>query len=168
MALGNQGMQFIARLALGPALALIALFALPSLASAAPQTQSFQNNTGITIPAQGTATTYPSTVAVSGMDGTVTQVHVFLNSFTHTNAADVGVVLESPSGERLMLQSSDTGTANVLSASYGIYNQGQGGSGPIPGRQQRRQQHLLPDGAHGGQLRDDRDGLRGARAPGCR
>jgi len=49
------------------------------------------------------ASPYPSTIAVAGVDGTVTQVRATLNSFVHTYPNDTEVLLVSPSGAATIL-----------------------------------------------------------------
>ena len=64
---------------------------------------TFANPAAITIPGQGAATPYPSTIQVSGLPGTVSKVTATLYNFTHTWPHDVGVLLVSPSGEATLL-----------------------------------------------------------------
>jgi hypothetical protein len=47
-------------------------------------TTTFNSSGGITIPSQGAGSPYPSTINVSGMNGTVTNVTVTLKNLTHT------------------------------------------------------------------------------------
>jgi subtilisin-like proprotein convertase family protein len=64
---------------------------------------TFSNGGAITINVSGDATPYPSTIPVSGVSGTVTDVDVKLNSFSHTRPSDVGVLLVGPGGQSLLL-----------------------------------------------------------------
>src|SRR4051794_27037132 len=66
-------------------------------------TQSFSNSTFITIPDSGAATPYPSNVTVNGMAGTITDVSVTLNNFTHSWSSDVDVLLVSPTGQKVVI-----------------------------------------------------------------
>src|SRR5262249_55097313 len=68
---------------------------VPALAGAA----TFSNPGAITIPSVGTATPYPSTIDVSGLSGTITDVNVTVNDFWHQTPSDVDVLLVGPTGE---------------------------------------------------------------------
>ena len=72
---------------------------------------TFANSAAITIPGQGAATPYPSTIQVSGLSGTVSKVTATPYNFTHTWPHDVGVLLVSPSGEATLLLA-DVGGGN--------------------------------------------------------
>ncbi|MGB7926264.1 MAG: proprotein convertase P-domain-containing protein [Pyrinomonadaceae bacterium] len=61
----------------------------------------------------GTGSLYPSTINVSGMTGTITQVSVALNNLSHTYPDDVDVVLVGPGGQRAILMSDVGGGADV-------------------------------------------------------
>ncbi|MFQ3591361.1 MAG: putative Ig domain-containing protein, partial [Chloracidobacterium sp.] len=78
---------------------------------------TFSNPASISIPASGTATPYPSNVAVSGLTGTITKVTVTINNFSHTWPSDVGVLLRGPGGQICVL-----------------FNAAIGGSGGVTGR----------------------------------
>ncbi len=60
-------------------------------------TITFSNATSISIPDFGTATTYPSSITVTGMD-LVLDLSVSLIDFSHSIVNDVGVLLVGPSG----------------------------------------------------------------------
>src|SRR5678816_1113447 len=68
-------------------------------------TQTFSNTASITIPDSGAGIPYPSTINVSGMTGTVTNVTVTLNHLTHTWASDVDLLLKGPAGQKVLLLS---------------------------------------------------------------
>ncbi len=90
-------------LALTVALLLAALLPLPPAQAA---TATFSNPASITIPAtdtDGPANPYPSTISVSGLSGTITQVTVTLNSVSHTYPGDLYVLLVSPGGHTTLL-----------------------------------------------------------------
>jgi subtilisin-like proprotein convertase family protein len=72
--------------------------------------QTFTNSSGITINDTAKATPYPSTISVSGFTGSISDVNVSLTGFSHTWKGDVDVLLESPSGQRVILLS-DCGEA---------------------------------------------------------
>jgi uncharacterized repeat protein (TIGR01451 family) len=81
-------------------------FALPTVAA-------FSNITAITIPDHGSASPYPSTIAVSGLTGLVGKVTVSLNGVTHGFPDDIDILLVSPSGQKVVLMS-DTGGGHSI------------------------------------------------------
>jgi glucose/arabinose dehydrogenase/subtilisin-like proprotein convertase family protein len=72
----------------------------------------FSNSAPITIPNAGSGTPYPSTIAVSGMGGTVENVTVVLKNLTHTWTRDIDALLVSPAGQSVVLMS-DAGSGGV-------------------------------------------------------
>lgn len=78
-----------------------------------PATTSFTNAVSITIPSQGGASPYPSTIQVSGLTGLVTKVTARLNGLTHAFPDDVDVLLVSPSGQKVVLMS-DAGGGHAV------------------------------------------------------
>lgn len=68
------------------------------------------NAAAITIPASGVASSYPSTINVSGLEGPVTGVQVLIPSFSHAAPDDVDLMLVSPSGGKVVLMSDVGGT----------------------------------------------------------
>ncbi len=80
----------------------------------------FLNSTPITINDRtantnppGTASLYPSTITVSGMTGTITQVDASLNNLSHTFPDDVDVILVGPGGQRTILMSDAGGDPDI-------------------------------------------------------
>src|SRR5436190_14186578 len=59
------------------------------------------------------ATPYPSTITVGNFPGILRKVEVTLSAFSHTYPQDVDILLESPSGERVLLLS-DAGGGNPV------------------------------------------------------
>ena len=68
-----------------------------------PQLTQFCNTNPISIPSFGTATPYPSTIAVSGLGASTTSVTVTINDANHTYRSDVNVLLVGPNGQTAML-----------------------------------------------------------------
>src|SRR5206468_5113967 len=62
-------------------------------------TKAFTNVAAITIPNQGAGTPYPSTIAVSGIGGTISNVTVTLRNLSHTYTRDIDVLLVGPTGQ---------------------------------------------------------------------
>jgi subtilisin-like proprotein convertase family protein len=86
--------------ALATTMALAAV-ALPSGASAA--TRTFTNASSITIPGEGNADPYPSTIAVDGFIGPIQDVNARIGSLRHTNDRDLSILLVGPGGQRTIL-----------------------------------------------------------------
>jgi subtilisin-like proprotein convertase family protein len=63
----------------------------------------------------GLASPYPSTIDVSGLTGTITDVNVTLMGLTHTYPDDIAVLLVGPTGETTLLMA-DTGGSFDVSA----------------------------------------------------
>jgi subtilisin-like proprotein convertase family protein len=70
---------------------------------------AFSNTSSINIndapSTSATATPYPSSIAVTGQTGVVTDVNVTLNGFSHTRTSDVAVLLTNPNGVGVVLMS---------------------------------------------------------------
>jgi len=84
-----------------------------------PVTVSYANSLGIVIPQFGTGTPYPSEILVSGLTNLqsnnllVSKVTATLNGFAHTFSHDVNVLLQSPSGQELILMGHTGGPYSV-------------------------------------------------------
>ncbi|MBL7753574.1 MAG: hypothetical protein JNM44_03785, partial [Chitinophagaceae bacterium] len=65
----------------------------------------FTNTASITINDNAAASTYPSTINVSGLSGTITNLEITLSGLTHAYVHDVSLLLQSPTGEAILLQS---------------------------------------------------------------
>jgi hypothetical protein len=89
---------------------------------------TFSNPASITIPQAGNAIPYPSTVAVSGITGTVTKVRATLGSFTHSFPRDVDALLVGPGGQSVILMS-DVGPGSVVSNADITFDDA---AGPLP------------------------------------
>jgi subtilisin-like proprotein convertase family protein len=70
-----------------------------------PSSATFSNTDPITINSTGPATLFPSTINVSGMEGTISKVTVTLDGFSHTWPSDVDVMLVAPDGTNTILMS---------------------------------------------------------------
>lgn len=69
------------------------------------QSTSFTNLAAFSIPDSGMASTYPSTIHVSGLTGVVTKVVATLAGYTHTWPDDVDVLLVGPGDQKVLLMS---------------------------------------------------------------
>jgi subtilisin-like proprotein convertase family protein len=75
---------------------------------------AFTNPAPITIPSSGTGTPYPSNISVTGLPTTGVAVEsVVLRSISHTWSDDIDVLLQSPTGQNVVLMS-DVGGANPI------------------------------------------------------
>lgn len=83
------------------AVALLAtvLALITSTAASADSTKTFTNTAGIAVPDQGSATPYPSTIAVSGIGTQVTGLEVVLRNVNHSCSKDLDVALRGPDGK---------------------------------------------------------------------
>jgi subtilisin-like proprotein convertase family protein len=127
----------VALLLLAAGLAAVAALGLASAASAA----TFSNNEGITIndgselscggaaTAPGTATPYPSVIAVSGLTGSVTDVNVTVSGLSHEFPDDAGLLLVSPTGQSVILMADSGGQPSVSGIELTFDDSA---SGPVP------------------------------------
>ncbi len=69
----------------------------------------FANASSVTIPDVGTATPYPLTNIVAGMNGTITNLTMTLSKFSHDRVQDVSMLLVSPSGQGVVVFSHVSG-----------------------------------------------------------
>ncbi|HEY7166894.1 MAG TPA: hypothetical protein VIB79_20180 [Candidatus Binatia bacterium] len=87
------------------------------LALAAQRTDAsmftFTNSSPITINDFGPATPYPLTITVSGLNVPILDVNVVLNGFSRTFPSDVGVLLVSPTGQKVVLMNDVGGITPV-------------------------------------------------------
>jgi subtilisin-like proprotein convertase family protein len=103
------GAKKVALLLLAAGLAAVAALGLASAASAA----TFSNNNGITINSAAAvgcgengiakANPYPSSIAVSGLASSISDVNVTVSGLSHTFPDDVGVLLVGPEGQKTIL-----------------------------------------------------------------
>src|SRR5688500_14792827 len=91
--------------------------------------QSFANPDGIAIPAQGTATTYPSTIQVSGFQTPIANVAVTLHRFSHTAPEDVDVLLVGPAGQSAIIMSDVGGLNPATLLTFTLHDQA---ASPLP------------------------------------
>ncbi len=94
-------------------------------------TTSFTNAATLTIPGSGTgspsgepASSYPSSINVSGMKGNLTRVSVTLLNLAHTYATDLDVLLVSPSGRSILLLSDVSTGADFTNVTVTLDDEG--------------------------------------------
>jgi subtilisin-like proprotein convertase family protein len=98
-------------------------FGIPADVGAAtlpPMTRSFTNAAAIAILDDGPAGTYPSTINVSGMTGTVTRVSVQLRGVTHPFPDDIDILLVPPGGPALFVMSDAGGSFPLSGTTFSI------------------------------------------------
>ena len=87
--------------------------------SLAPSFSTFANPGTIIIPSSGTGTPYPSNIAVAGMPATGVSVQtVRLFGVNHTWGNDVDILLQSPTGQNVVIMADAGGTAGIPNATY--------------------------------------------------
>lgn len=95
-----------------------------------PRAQVFSNLSPITIVDNNRANPYPSTIPVSGLQGNIRSVRATINGFTHSFPSDAGILLVSPSGDKVVLMNkAGTGSAAVNGANFTF---DQAATSPIP------------------------------------
>ena len=109
LGLGRDVLRATGGALLGVAL-LVGVTVLPAAAVLFPDPEI------ITIPSGGPATPYPSTVAVSGLSGTIVDVNVSIIGFGHTWPGDVDVLLVGPFGQTAVLMADAGGSTSVSNA----------------------------------------------------
>ncbi len=84
---------------------------------------TFASATPITIPGSGTgpapASLYPSSIAVSGVPGTIQRVRASFTGLSHTFPDDIDILLVGPTGQKVLLMSdagglNDIGNINLM------------------------------------------------------
>ena len=114
------------------ALATVALATASFASNAADLT--FSNTTSISIPDVGLGNPYPSTINVSGVTGTTTNVTVTLNNYSHTFSNDVEILLVAPTGQKIILNNDVGGGSDYINATITYSASASGGvsGSPIP------------------------------------
>ena len=74
--------------------------------------ETFQNTTPIAI--TDNATSAPSSIVVNGFDTPIADVNVSLNVYSHTQPADVDVLLVGPAGQTALIMSDVAGAGTAL------------------------------------------------------
>ena len=84
---------------------------------------AFSNPAAINIPVGGAASLYSSNVSVYGLPASpaVTVKSVVVHNISHTRSEDIDIVLQSPSGQNVILMS-DAGGSNTVNATYTFIN----------------------------------------------
>ena len=92
-----------------PRRVLLALVALALLAPSGAAAATFSNTSPIVVPDNSTGNPYPSTIPVSGLGGTVTNVKVTLVDVFGA-ARDFDVLVSGPSGSAIVMSDTCSGT----------------------------------------------------------
>lgn len=97
-----------------------------SSGSTGPASNSTVNSSGgvITIPSSGPAGTYPAVIAVSGLPVTGVSVKsVTINGVSHTFPSDIDILLQSPTGQNVVLMSDIGGGLDINDVNYTFSDQ---------------------------------------------
>jgi subtilisin-like proprotein convertase family protein len=84
-----------------------------------PGSARFANLSPILIP-DGIASPYPSTINVSGMAGSVTNITLVLSKFSHQNVSDVNALLVAPGGQGAIALSHVSGSYNASNVTVAV------------------------------------------------
>jgi subtilisin-like proprotein convertase family protein len=76
--------------------------------------QTFKNTASITIPNSGAASPYPSSITVSGVNGTVLKATVALSLVNHTWPDDLDILVAGPQGQSTLLMSDAGGSYDLV------------------------------------------------------
>jgi subtilisin-like proprotein convertase family protein len=106
----------------GPAAAASGTYTEPSPVAFPDQSFARNNASALTIPVSGPTTPYGTSVTVAGNPDTVTDVNVTLRGLTHTDPADLDIMLVGPTGQRVMLLS-DSSNSSVSGVSFTVDDQ---------------------------------------------
>jgi subtilisin-like proprotein convertase family protein len=71
------------------------------------------NSTSIASPASGIGNPYPSSIVISGVVGTISDVNVSLFGITHTNPDDFDILLVGPAGQKVIILSDIGGAGDI-------------------------------------------------------
>jgi hypothetical protein len=86
-------------------------------------TASFPSAGPVTL-GDGPSSPYEIPIAVSGVTGLLTSLSIFLESFNHSSPDDIDILLVSPSGEAMVLQSDAGPAVNPNTVNYGLRDYG--------------------------------------------
>ncbi len=87
--------------------------------------QTFTNSAPITIPSSGNGTPYPSNINVTGLPVTNVNVEeVVIAGLSHTWSNDIDVLLQSPTGQNVILMSDVGGTGGLNNVTYTFRDNG--------------------------------------------
>jgi subtilisin-like proprotein convertase family protein len=76
-----------------------------TVGSARAEIFELSNPAAITIPDEGPAALYPSTITVSGYESKISRVRIYLNNISHTYSGDLDILLVGPQGQKTLLMS---------------------------------------------------------------
>lgn len=84
-----------------------------ALAVSGTTQMTFSNTASISIPDSGTATPYPSSIVITGLNGAISRVTATLSGLSHTYPSDLDILLVGPGGQSVILMS-DAGGGNPV------------------------------------------------------
>jgi uncharacterized protein YgiM (DUF1202 family)/subtilisin-like proprotein convertase family protein len=87
------------------------------------QVGTFTNGTAISLVNNTPTSPYPSTISVSGLPGSITDVDVTLFTVNHSRPDDLDVLLVGPGGQSVIVMSDSCGNVNPNGVSYTFSDQ---------------------------------------------
>jgi subtilisin-like proprotein convertase family protein len=119
----GSALRFRARAPRGHMFSLALLGALIVLVTSASGV-TFSNTNVVTINDGVAATAYPTTIAVAGLTGTVTNVTVTFTGFSHAKSSDVDMLLIAPFGAQATIMSDAGGAAAAVGVDFTLDDSG--------------------------------------------
>jgi subtilisin-like proprotein convertase family protein len=117
-----------------------AMLAVDAAPSSADGPTTFANSTSLAIPGSGDgspsgspASTYPSTISVSGLSGNISNVTATFENLSHTSASDIHALLVGPTGANIELMADLGGGSSLVTASNATLTFDDAASGGLPG-----------------------------------
>lgn len=98
-------------------MALLLCLAVYTTSTMAQTAHTFTNSSPVTINDEGPANPYPSTINVTSVPNHVTRVVVKIKNFSHSYPDDVGIILVSPTGQKVRLFSDCMGSGGGVGVS---------------------------------------------------
>jgi subtilisin-like proprotein convertase family protein len=83
----------------------------------------FANSSNIMVTAPNATTPYPSTINVSGVAGTITNVMVTLHGMSHSDPGNLNLLLVSPGGQAVVLMSAAVGIYPMTDLTFTLSDQ---------------------------------------------
>ena len=99
-------------------LAFVVAIGVAVVAPGAAGASSFSNPSAISIPAQTTASPYPSTISVTGVPGSVVNARATISGISHDTPADLEVLLVAPGGRKTVLMAQACGIQDLTGQTF--------------------------------------------------
>lgn len=106
--------------------------ALGLVAAAPAGAETFTNPDYTSIPGTGSASPYPTEIPVSGINGPTTSVSLSITGFVHGAPGEVGIVLQAPNGDALLVQGRAGNYVNPMPDAQMTYSLSDAGATDLP------------------------------------